>query len=156
MAALREYILSVVAAAILCGIVSGLAGKKANCAPILKLVCGIFLTLTVVRPIVKVDMDEIGGLLSGLQTEAEAASAFGEEHLDHSLKESIKQATQAYILDKAGKLGLELTVSVHLDEENIPDEVILEGACSPYGKRELQSMIVSDLGIPKERQIWIG
>lgn len=156
MDALREYILSVVAAAILCGIVSGLMDKKGSCAPVVKLICGVFLTLTVVHPVAKVNIDEFMKFTSSLEEDAEAAAAFGEEIYAQSMKESIIEATQTYILDKAQTLGLELEITVHLDSDQVPDEVTLEGACSPYGKQQLQAIIASDLGVPKERQIWIG
>lgn len=156
MAALREYILSVVAAAILCGIVTGLIDKKGSCAPVVKLICGVFLTLTVVRPVAKVNIDDFMDFTWNLRSEADAAAAFGEEMYTQSLIDGIKQTTQSYILDKVQTLGLQLRVTVHLDSDLVPDEVTLEGAHSPYEKQQLQAFIASDLGIPKERQIWIG
>ena len=68
----------------------------------------------------------------------------------------IKAETEAYILDKASQLNVELSVEVTIDEENIPTAVTLSGEVSPYARRQLQEIIESDLGIAKENQRWTG
>ena len=68
----------------------------------------------------------------------------------------IKSRTQAYILDKAMALELQLQVEVVLSEDEIPvpEEVRLAGKASPYAKARLQQIIKEDLGIDKEHLIW--
>ena len=156
MEALREYILCVVSAAILCGIVTGLAGKQEASAPVVKLLCGLFLTLSVVKPLAEVKLEDFTDYAVELRAEAVAASARGEEIHDSLLEENIKASAESYILDKAQALSMELEVTVALDEDHVPTEVVLKGEWEEAGKRKLQGILASELGIAKERQIWIG
>lgn len=156
MDALREYILSVVAAAILCSLVTALSGKNAAAGKVLKLVCGLFLTFTLIRPIAKIELTDFTRITNSLEADAALAVGAGEDYYEESLAAVIQARTQSYILDKAQTLGAELQVQVHLNEHHIPDEVVLTGSVSPYTKGKLQSILVSELGIAKERQIWIG
>ena len=43
MESIRDYLLSVTAAALICGIISSLTGKSSNIPKVLKLLCGLFL-----------------------------------------------------------------------------------------------------------------
>lgn len=154
MEALGQYIVSVVAAAILCGVLRSMVqpGLVGN---LLRLVSGVFLAYTVLSPISAFRLDSIS--LDALpETEAaiqaaQAGAAAGEE----AMAQIIKQQTQAYILEKAKSLGAELEAEVFLDEENLPQKVIYRGSLSPSQRRQLQSTIAQDLGIPKENQQWI-
>lgn len=156
MEALREYVLSVVSAAILCGMVCSIAGKKGSTGAILKLITGLILTFTVIHPIAQVKLEELTLFTSDLALEAEAASAMGEEIYEESLAAIIKAETESYILDKAQSLNAVLTVDVRLNAQSVPEEVTVTGQVSPYAKQKLQSIIEAELGVPKERQIWIG
>ena len=70
----------------------------------------------------------------------------------------IKGETEAYILDKAASLGVELEVDVLLEDmyPMAPKTVRLSGSVSPYVRNRLQNIIAEELGISKENQIWIG
>ena len=46
------------------------------------------------------------------------------------------------------------TVQVELDAELLPCGVRLQGAASPYARSQLSGQIETELGIPKERQVW--
>lgn len=153
---LREYIFSVVTASMVCAIVQGVTRKQQSIQPVIKLFCGLFLMLSVVRPLADIRLENLTDYAEELQWEAAAASALGTEIHDEMLEENIIASTRAYILDKAQALSLDLRVTVSLDGEQMPWEVILEGSFSAEGKRKLGAILESDLGIPKERQIWIG
>ena len=56
---IARYILSVTAAALLLGILQTIAGKKGTQAVLLQLIGGLFLTFTVISPIVNIEADEI-------------------------------------------------------------------------------------------------
>ena len=66
----------------------------------------------------------------------------------------IAEQTEAYILDKAGELGLEVTVRVETRTEGngipVPWSAELTGAQS----EALASALETELGIPAERQVW--
>ncbi len=147
--------LHLVAAAIFCAVIKALAGKKGATAGAVQMLCGVFLLLTLVKPLVNIRMDEISPeFWSG---QADAAVAAGTSTAEESLRELIKDKTEAYILDKAGLFGGELTVEVSLDSSDLPapNGVEISGKISPYGKKQLQQIIQDDLGIPAEAQLWI-
>jgi cell division protease FtsH len=72
------------------------------------------------------------------------------------LEEIIKTKTQAYVLDKADSLGLDLEVEITVDNSElpVPVSVVLTGAAAPYAKARLSNIIANDLAVPKEAQIW--
>lgn len=152
MEAVRQYIISVVAAALLCGIVTGLMpGGQAS--QIIKMVCGLFLAYTVLQGLTGLDI-RFPDWESFAATDARQAAAMGESLGEEAQAQVIKEQTRAYILDKATALGLTLEVEVTLDEEKIPREVTIKGQASPYERQRLQSIIALELGISKENQQW--
>ncbi len=155
MEALRQYVISVVAAAMLCGIVVRLfphgSGKQVG-----KLICGLFLAYTVLSPISRVDFSKLPDFSLRCVDEAEDAAAMGENLARDSMADIIKEETEAYILDKAADLHANLRVEVTVGEDNLPLAVTLSGEASPYARRQIQAVIANDLGISKENQKWIG
>ena len=61
-------------------------------------------------------------------------------------------------MDKAKSFGAELTVEVRVDgsELPVPCAVRVSGSISPYGKKQLGSIIADELGIALEDQTWTG
>lgn len=153
MEALRQYIISVVAAALICGIITGLFPKGAA-REVMKLVCGLFLAYTVLRPMAGAELGHLEDLPFSFSSQGEAAAALGIQMAEESMAQFIKEETQAYILDKASKLGLTLEADVTLDEENIPVAVTLRGQASPYDRSRLERMLTQDLAIAKENLQW--
>ena len=156
MEGLREYVLSVVAGAILCAVLTALAGTGKPRGQVMKLVTGTFLTLALIRPIAGIEWKDMEELIAGWKAEAAAAAALGEGYYEESLAAVIQERYEAYILDKAQALGAEVEVTVSLDEDCLPEEAVIRGPVSPYVRGELKTMLAAELGIPKERQIWIG
>ena len=76
MEALRQYVISVVAAAMLCGIVVRLfpngSGRQVG-----KLICGLFLAYTVLSPISRVDFSKLPDFSLRCMDDAEDAAAMG-------------------------------------------------------------------------------
>lgn len=152
----RDYLLGIFVAAIICAIVTKLLGEKGTTATLTKLICGLFLTFTVLRPLMNVDLTDCLRWTDCYDREATQAVAIGTEQTKKALTEIIKQRTQAYILDKAQALNTVLEVEVTLSDDDIPVplKVRLKGKISPYAKGRLQATIAEDLGIEKENQIW--
>lgn len=151
---MREYFLSVICAAILCAIVSGLTEKKGTSASVLRLISGVFLSFTVIRPITTVKLEDMSFFTSQITQEAAYVSNMGQEHTQSAMAAIIKQEIESYILDKAATLDGNISAQVSLDEEMLPKSVILSGQLSSYGKNQLTQIIETDLGIAKENQIW--
>lgn len=154
MEALRAYLLSVTAAAVICGIVSRLLGKKGTPAALGNLMCGVFLTLAVMQP-----LSRFRGSLNipmEFSSKAEQAAALGQTEAKKAMASIIKEKSEAYILEKAARYQADLTVVVTVSDDEIPqpESVRLRGAVSPNIKALLQSIIAESLGIPKEKQVW--
>lgn len=154
---LRQYLLSIVAAALICALVNGLTKKGGYSATIIKLLSGIFLTLCVVSPIIRLDLSSVTDYFAVFSYDADVFIAEGYEWTDASMYKCIKEETEAYILDKAASMEAELTVEVTLSDDSppVPKNIVLTGRVSPYAKSKLSQLIVDDLGIPKENQVWM-
>lgn len=155
MEALRQYVISVVTAAMICGIVTGLF-PSGTAKQVVKLICGLFLAYTVLSPISKVELSQLTDIPAQYSEDAAAAAALGESLAQNSMAGIIKAETEAYILDKAESLRAEVTVEVTVNEDNVPSAVTISGEASPFARRQLQSILETDLGIPKENQKWTG
>lgn len=99
---------------------------------------GLILLLVLLRPVLGADLE----LLELADTQTEAMASI------------IAEQTEAYILDKAGELGLEVTVRVETRTEGngipVPWSAELTGSWS----QALASALETELGIPAERQVW--
>ena len=140
------------------GIVQTIAGKKGTHAALLRLIGGLFLTFTVIAPIADVELEEILDVPWDFAVQGNAIAEEGQQYAQDQLHGIIKDRCEAYILDKALTLQAQLQVEVMLsqDEIPVPASVRLQGSISPYARNALQQWLQDDIGVPKERQIWIG
>lgn len=155
MEALRQYIFSVTAAAVICAVITHISTGAGKSSAIIKLLCGLFLTFAVIRPIADIQFEELSDYTLSISDDAQEAIHAGEDFASGALSAVIKQETEAYILDKASSLGADVGVDIVLDNDAIPKEVYLTGDISPYAKQKLQQFLSQELGIAKEYQIWI-
>lgn len=157
MEVIREYLLSVTAAALLCGILQSMVGQKGSTGGILRLVCGIFLAFTVIAPIAEIRLVDMGWAASNVMEEARAAAENGKDYAARAMERHIKEDAQAYILDKAKTFDALIQVEIHLsaDDPPVPIGCTIRGELSAYAKRQLTAIIREDLGIPEEEQMWI-
>lgn len=153
---IREYLISVTAAAVLCGILKSLIGEKGNSAALVRLICGIFLALTVIRPLKELNLRDFSLLPVGLLEEARATSGEGEEYTRQTKEALIKQQCEAYILDKAQTLeaSIQVEIQISVEGEPIPVASIITGNLSPYARNQLSKTLKEELGIPQEDQKW--
>lgn len=149
-----QYILSVTAAAVLTAIVHVLAGSGTMGA-LVKLLGGLFMALTVLSPLVRLELPDLGDWLAVYAADGEDAAAAGEAMAKEASNAIIKEELEAYIMDKAALYGASLEVEVSLDEGGIPVSVTLTGAVSPYARTRLTQTIREDLGVGEEAQQWI-
>ena len=153
----RTYLLSVIAAAVICSLVTAIPGKAGSISSILKLMMGIFMAVTVLSPFVSFRLPNIQSYMDAFHADASDAVEAGQHLADSEMRQLIKDRVEAYILDKATAYGVDLTVEVSLTNDGVPVPcgVKLSGAVSPYAKLQLMKMLSEDLGIGKENQIWI-
>lgn len=153
---MRDYILSVIAAASISAMVFCLMDGKSTSGKMLRLICGVLMVITVLTPLTKISFDHIASFWNSVSVNAEGYVAQGEQEAKDARNAIIKERSEAYILDKANGMGLEITVEVELDDSNdsIPGQITISGSVSPYAKGVLSEYIADNLGIPKECQQW--
>ena len=157
MEALRKYILSVTAAAILFSILQSLLDKKNGNSVLLRLIGGLFLAFTIIAPIAEVKIDHLLDIPLDFSIESNDIAAQSYDTALSEMHDIIKERCEAYILDKASAYQVKLNVDVTLthSEIPIPSAVQLQGSVSPYVKTTLQTWIWNEMGISKENQLWI-
>lgn len=158
MEALGDYVLRVVAAAMVCMLVKNLIPEKNALGGIAELLCGLFMMLTMLSPWKQIRLEEFPLSLTESFTDAEVFRKEGEKAASDALADIIKQRTETYILDKAGEWNATLRVEVTLSEDALPVPVgaRLTGIVSPYVRSRLERTLEEELGIRKENQVWIG
>lgn len=156
MGGLRDYLIGVISAAMICTVVMRLVRNYDTLGKIAKLMCGIFITYTVLSPLPAFDLSDLSGIASRYTAEAQEAADEGVQISQDALRQSIKERTEAYILDKAKSLEADLRVEVELskDEIPVPKTVSIFGKTSPYAKKKLSSMIAEEIGVEMENQKW--
>ncbi len=155
MESFSRYVLSVIAAAILLGILKGICASGVH-RTLVKLAGGIFLLLVMVQPLADFDFSAIRAYTESFSQESAKSASAGEESANALYQSIIKSKVEAYILTKAQALGTEVVAEVTLDESSLPAGAVLRGAISPYAKSRLATILEEDLGIAKEHQTWIG
>ena len=154
---IRQYLLSILSAGLVCSVIMGMTEGKGTTATLAKLMAGLFLTLTVLHPISEIRFGDISDLTGPYTNAAHEAAERGSLLAQETMAQSIKTKTEAYILDKAKALNTLLEVEVTLTGDDVPcpKTVRLVGNISPYAKAQLQKIIAEDIGIAKENQLWI-
>ena len=156
MAGIGSQILTVLCGAMIVSILGNFADGSAG--KILKLLGGLFLSLTIMGSFLKLDFGLLENLPVVYLDEADAVAAQGEKTAQEAMGTIIKEETEAYILDKAKALNPQVQVEVILDHSEIPvpHSVRLLGEFTGAERESLEEFLESELNIPKERQQWIG
>ena len=153
---MRNYIISIVACAIICAIACSAFDDKKSISKIIKILTGILMTMTILIPLKQFNSYKLSGYLKNASTEANIYVEEGKNDFKNNVAEIIKTRTEAYILDKANSMELDISVEVELSDNNsIPCEIKVTGSVAPYEKSILSDYIEVTLGIPKENQKWI-
>ena len=153
---MKNYIISVVVAGIICSIADLLLDKKTATGKILKMLAGILMSVTILSPLTNISFKYISNYFTSMTVSADNYVEDGKNSAQNSISEIIKSQTEAYILDKAKSMGLDVAVEVELDDDNsIPCEVTIVGEVSPYAKGQMVSYIEKSIGITMENQRWI-
>lgn len=138
---------------ILCALLSGCSAL-----PAVKLACSLVLLLAVLGPLVRLTRLKLTDYLPFGTIDSAPAVEEGRLHSQNAVAAIIKERTEAYILDKAAELGLDLGVRVTVsgNDPPLPTSVELSGTASPYGKLQLEQWIHENLNIALEDQLWTG
>ena len=153
---IRQYLLCVTAAALLCAVVKALIGTKGTSGTIINVMTGLFMAVTVVSGWKNLGDGGVLQFTDDFSLDAQRAIQIGQEMADESMEVIIKEQATAYILDKADGFGLDITVEVEMSDSSppVPCSVKIDGEVSPYAKAQLTDIITNDLGIGAENQTW--
>ena len=153
---IKNYLLSIICAAVVCAFISMIAGNRGTISSVLKLLSGILMAITIVAPLKNLEIPDTGILSGNLHTEAGYWIEEGTNYADNQRRTHISNATKAYILEKAASIGLAPEVEIALTEGENPKPWAVTICCdaAPYTRIQLSEFIESQLGIPKERQTW--
>ena len=154
---IHRYIISIVCGAILCVIVNSITSEKSLHGIVIRLLLSVFMVICAITPFYNFKLPDISGYINSYKDEAEVYVNEGKNVTHSQIKSSIKKMSEEYILDKGAALKANISVDVSLsnDEIPIPEQIIISGDVSPYAKSQLSTIIYEDLGIPKERQVWM-
>ncbi len=157
MEVVRSWLLSVIAAAVLCSLAEALmpsgAVKRVG-----RLVCGLVLLYVVLSPVARLDLEggqrwleDYAAFLDQRKTELKGQT-------EERMKVIIEEQYAAYIVDKAREMEADCTARVGCREEEgvfLPDTVRVAGVLNGQVRGDLARLISQDLGVPLERQAYV-
>lgn len=153
---MKRYFLTIVAASVICYIAIGLTDKKGISSALIRMICGLFMVLTVIKPIANIRLDDFTVGFTGINEQSRAIASYGESVAQEEISAIIKEQITAYILDKATALHMDVSVDVAMSvsQPHLPEKVTITGTVSPYGKQRMEEVLSGELGIAKENQLW--
>lgn len=157
MDAVRQYVISITASALLCGVLKGMVGKG-TAQGVIKILCGTFLAFAFIKPLTELSFTALADpFIPGMEAGQDAV-AEGQNISKEAMKSEIAEQISRIIVRKAEEFGSEVYVEVYFSEDTMPVPVGLKisGSISPYAKVQLQQYIRSELGIDEEALTWTG
>ena len=158
MDAVRQYLLNVICASVICACIRLLLPQKQPGSKTVNMLCGIFLVICTISPLIQIQVEDWNFYTDSFSYDADRIVESASTDQADAYRESIKQLTQAYILDKAESYASELSVEVTLSEQDppVPCAVTIDGTIPPQVKEKLEAFLEFEINIPKEAQTWIG
>lgn len=158
MGAVRSWLLTVIAASLICALADALMPPGAV-RRVGRLVCGLVLLGAILTPLARLDLSGGQRWLEDYLASLENREAELAETVNEQMKVIIEQEYAAYIVDKAAGLGLTCTVQVEcaLSEDGLylPVRTEVAGPQTAEVQAQLIRIISEDLGVPDSAQIYI-
>lgn len=119
---------------------------------------GMFLLLSILRPLASMQPGDIFMDLSSYEDEGTYFASCGEELTQSQQKAIITESLNTYIETKAADYGLRLEAEVVLSDSDIGciQSVVLTGQQSGGRVEQFSGFLTNEMGIPKENQLWTG
>lgn len=156
---IRNWILSVTVCAMIIALAEGMM-PDGTVKKIAKLTGGLVLMLGILQPIVHLDYDELFQAANGLPEVEVTIPTAGEDTNTVLIKSIIEEKLSAYVWDKAQALGIACVVQIRctVNEEAVPvpEEAEVRGLLSAEQQRQMEHLLVQELGIAKEEQTYIN
>lgn len=151
---LKNYLLAVCSGAILCAILKQIAGKGKLSGGTVKLLSGLFVAICVISPWKHFSLQDLQIYNPLLTQNGDIYVETGKEITQSQIDAIITEQTEAYILEKANQMGVQVEVSVELSSSGIPEKAVIAGKLSQSEKEELSAFLLKETGIQREMQIW--
>lgn len=157
MSILHDWVLSLTAAALVASLAVQLT-PKGGVRTVTGFISGIVLLIVLIEPLWRIDTDILFGSIGHYRASVSELTASLEEQEKELLRTYIEEKYAAYILDEAHVLGVE-TARVRIrvkwgDGSWVPNEAYMDMDAPEELKARLTDSLMSELGIPKERQHW--
>jgi len=151
---LRKWILSLTGTALICAAALRLT-PEGRVKRVVRLLCGVSMAAALLSPLMGTALETYPLELARYRAQAAAAAEEGTAIRAGLDRDIIEREMEAYILDKARSLGLELRgvhVALRWSTEGVwlPESAELTG---PYSAR-LAQLMEAELGIPRSAQNW--
>lgn len=157
MESLRLYLLSILASALICSVILmfPLSGTSKE---ITRLICGLVMSISVITPLRDYDLTALPDSAFAISFDANSLTEEGKTSARNAVAQIIKAETEAYIQNKAAELGIDLSVTIRVTEDDLPIPVsaTLYGEVTEPFRTQLENILFSELGIAKEDLRWIG
>lgn len=155
MEGVRNYLVSVVAVCMLT--VPGIVFvKKDGLQRIVRLVGGVLILLVAMQPLLRIDLKDLSESLKALTRNYELDTSSLAENAQKKIAETVKEASEQTIEEKASELGatLQAEVTVSEGELPVPVHVKLIGSIEPEQIQTMEDFIVTAFNISLEEQEW--
>ena len=154
---IRNYLATLIAAAFLCAVIKTVFGEKQTA--VCSFACGLLMIITALRPIAKLDLQDISRVISRFRLEDFTAVTELPQPSNEIAADIIKEKTEAYIWDKAKQLQFipeAICVTVNRAEEiPFPTHTEIIGKFTQQQRIDLTLWIEQNLAIGKSNQNWI-
>lgn len=155
MEAVSGYLLRLVCGAVVCSLLQSLTGADGPGGKVRSLLCGLFLAYLAISPLSDLEFGDLRYTDPGITARAEELTRAGEQTAREAMASRISEQCQAYILNKAEELALDLEAEVFLDPDTgIPVSVRISGSAPPYHREAILSYITRTLGIERSGIQW--
>lgn len=156
--AIAQWILRIIGAALISSAALSIA-PEGGAKRALKLACGLLSAAALLSLALSFDYGAFSLEMEKMRSGFYEGRASGMEKAEKETRFIIESRLSEYILDKAEELGIKgvkASVLCEWSEEGLwyPVSVRLECGSSGKASERLEGYIESELGIPKERQIW--
>ena len=157
MDAIRQWLLCLCAAGLLCGIVCEIT-KATACYRLIRWICALVLLLTLLGGYDTFSQISWQSLLSLDDLYGEELVTRGSMDAQSAMHKDISARTGTYIMDIAQSMGIDARVEVVLSGDTLPVPigVRIYAQLTPYQKLRLEEWIHENLNVPKENLVWIG
>lgn len=154
---IRTWIIGIIAAAMLAA-VTGCVTPKGTIGKIGKMVGGLVLMLSMLRPVAGIDLEQFSQNLTEYRAESGAYGEALEETNERLWKTIIEEKSAAYSEERADAMGIncQVTILCQTGEDGVPypNEALVIGDLSSAQREQMQRMLESDLAIAPEKVYW--